>query len=82
MDAENNLFHAAGFQILPNGINGDPCSLILGEAEDAGRDAAEGHAFEVLFLCQFQAGAVAGGSVSGPVMMGPTVCRTCFAGRL
>ena len=69
MDAEYDLFHAAGFQLLPNGINGDPCSLILREASAAGGDAAEGYAFEVLFLCQFQAGAVAGGK-KRPVIIG------------
>ena len=61
MDAEDDLLDPAVLQGFLHGRHGDTGGLALGETEHARGDAAEGHAFEPLFLRQHEAGAVAGG---------------------
>ncbi len=51
------------FFIVRHCLQGDPGSPFLREPENAGGDAAEGDTCGSVLLCQFKAGAVAGGKL-------------------
>ena len=59
--ADDDFAGVAALEVFVEDAGGDAGGFGLGEAIDAGADAGEGDALEMVFLCQTHGGIVAGG---------------------
>lgn len=57
---EDNTADTAGLQACFHGLDGDFGGFVVGEMEFSGGNAAEGNAFQMVFVRKVHAGAVAG----------------------